>query len=174
MCNLKLMVISKKAKDLKEVVMNPKGGIIKNPYYLITSDEGVIFVVSAGLNSIEYNKTTGFLNDLPNLTYFQCLLGQGILLLQRNDEQDEAKEFKVVTLSPGKQVGVPAGWGSVLVNIGKSFLVVLKTGISDEKYLESKSIMEKRGLAYYVVEKKGEIAFEQNPNYKVHPQITTE
>lgn len=168
------MLISKTLADLKPVLFDPKEGGIKNPYYLITGDEGIIFVVSAGLNGTEFNKTTGFFSNFSSLTSYTCLFGQGILLLQRNDEQGEAKEFKVVTLSAGRQVGVPVGWGSTLVNIGKNFLVVLKSGVTDEKRLDSKPVIEKRGLSYYVIEKKGEISFEQNPNYRVHPQITTE
>ena len=35
-------------------------------------------------------------------------------------------------------------------------------------------VKDKRGFAYYIVEKKGEIAFEMNPHYRIHPQISTE
>lgn len=168
------MIIEKTAKDLKPALLDPKVKAVKDPFYIIEGDEAEIFVVSAGLNGTEYNKTVGFFSSFLGVTTYQCLFGQGILLLQRNDEVGEAKEFKVVTLSFGRQVGVPAGWGSVLVNVGKSFLVVLRSGNVDGKYLDEKPVLEKQGLAYYVVEKKGEIAFEQNRNYRVHPQITTE
>ena len=105
---------------------------------------------------------------------YQCLYGQGILVMQRNDELEEAKEFKVVTLTAGRGVVVPAGWGMGLVNTGSNFLIVLRTSFLDESLEDSSSILEKQGFAYYVVEKKGEIAFEQNPNYSVYPQISTE
>lgn len=167
------MIVEKTAKDLKPALVDPKVKVVKDPYYLIKGEEAEIFVVSSGLNGTEYNKTVGFFSSFPGVTIYQCLFGQGVLLLQRNDE-GEAKEFKVVTLSSGRQVGVPAGWASVLVNVGKNFLVVLRNGNLDEKYLDEKPILDKQGLAYYVVEKKGEIAFEQNRNYRVHPQITTE
>lgn len=160
------MIITKTSKDLRPHLMDPKAGVIKNPYYLITEDEQTIYVVSPGLNSMEFNKTAGTISTYEGLTLYQCLYGQGILALQRNDDQGEAKEFKVVTLNAGRQVGVPAGWASCLVNVGKGFLVVLKSGGHGE--------VEKQGLAYFIVEKKGEIGFEQNPKYKVHPQIATE
>ena len=35
-------------------------------------------------------------------------------------------------------------------------------------------VKAKRGFAYYVIERKGEIGFDLNYNYKVHPQITSE
>lgn len=168
------MVIAKTSKDLKPYLMDSKARVAKNPYYLIASDEQIIYVLMPGLNSIEYNKTTPSMNNLEGVTLYQCLWGQGILVLQRNDQQGEAKEFKVITLNPGRQVGIPAGWGSSLVNVGKGFLVVLRSGGNEENNSNSQAIAEKRGLAYYIVEKKGEIAFEQNPNYSVHPQITTE
>lgn len=131
-------------------------------------------MVSSGMNGTEYNKTIGFFNNFQGSDVYHCLFGQGILLLQRNDEQGEAKEFKVVTLNAGRQVLVPVGWGCVLVNISKNFLVVLKNGNVPEKYLDPQPLLDKQGLVYYIVEKKGEIGFEQNPNYRVHPQITTE
>ncbi len=160
------MVITKSAKELKPVLMDPKATVIKNPYYLITDDAQVIYVVAPGLNGVEFNKTAGSVSTSEGVTVITCLWGQGILALQRNDEEGEAKEFKIVTLNSGKQVGVPAGWISSLVNVGKGFLVVLQIGAYEESV--------KQELAYYIVEKRGEIAFEQNPNYSVRPQIATE
>lgn len=168
------MVISKKIKDLKPVLMKGVKGGIKIPYYLIKAGEQLIFVLAAGRNGVEFNKTIGFFSNFPGMQSYQCLYGQGILIMQRNDELGEAKEFKVVTLNPGKQVMVGAGWGMAMVNTGTSFLVMLRNSVLDETFEDSKPILEKQGFAYYVVEKKGEIAFEQNPNYSVHPQISTE
>jgi len=169
------MVIIKKHKDIKAVLLDPRAKpIIKQPYSLIVEKEQVIFVISAGVNGVEYNKTEGYLSNYPGVQIYQCLYGQGVLLMQRNDEGGEAKEFKVVTLNPGRQVGIPVSWACVLVNIGKTFLVVVGNINLDSADINSKPIIEKGGLAYFVVEKKGEIAFEQNPNYSLHPQITTE
>ncbi len=168
------MVITKNHNDLKPVLMEPRAKGVKIPYYLIQDREQVIFVVSPGRNGTEFNKTLGYFSNFPGMQTYLSLYGSGILLMQRNDELGEAKEFKMVTLSPYKQVTVPAGWAVCLVNTGNNFLVVLEKSILDEKYKNSKPIIEKRGLNFYVVEKKGEIAFEPNPNYSVHPQITTE
>lgn len=169
------MIITKTYKDIKPVLMQVSKIKVKEPYYLIKADDQVIFVVSPGQNGVEYNKTEGFFSNYEGVQTYQCLYGQGVMLMQRNDEKGEAKEFKVVTLTLGKQVVIPAWWAMCLVNIGKSFLVVLGSNVDvTGKDLDSKPIIEKGGLAYYVLEKKGEIAFEQNPNYRVHPQITTE
>jgi len=168
------MVITKTNKDLKPVLMEGASPTIKTPYYLIKEGEQLIFVIAAGRNGSEFNKTSGYFSSFPGMQSYQCLYGQGILVMQRNDELGEAKEFKVVTLNPGRQVAVPAGWGMGLVNTGSSFLVVLRNSFLDESHKDVKPLLEKQGFAYYVVEKKGEIAFEINPNYRVHPQIATE
>lgn len=167
------MVIAKSAKDLKPVLMERNKVGVKTPYYLIEERGQVIFVVSSGLNGTEFNKTLGYVSNFPGIQTYLCLHGSGILLMQRNDEFGEAKEFKVVMLSPFKQVTVPVGWAICLVNTGSGLLVILRSSL-DDKFQDSKPIIKRRGFSFYVVEKKGEIVFEQNPNYHIHPQITTE
>lgn len=168
------MIIAKTFKDIKPVLMESGDTGVKNPYYLIEDKEQVIFVVSQGRNGTEFNKTTGYFSSFPGMQLYQCLYGSGILLMQRNDEFGEAKEFKMVILNSSRAVSVSAGWAVCLVNTGSTFLVVLRNSLLEEKYIVTKPIKEKKGLAYYVIEKKGEISFIPNPNYKVHPQITTE
>lgn len=168
------MVVTKTHKDLKSVLMDSTKKGVKYPYYQILGDGQIIFVVSTGLNGQEFNKTTVFFNNYPSIQVYQCLSGQGMILMQRMDEQGEAKEFKVISIPVGKAVTVPIGWVTCLVNVGKSFLVVLANIGIESSLLDSKEAMRKKGLVYYIVEKKGEISFEQNPNYSTHPQIATE
>lgn len=168
------MVITQSSKDLKPVLMNGSKLEVKTPSYLIEDQNQLIFVVTAGKNDSEFNKTVGYFSNFPGMQTYQCLYGQGIFIMQRIDEMREAKEFKVVTLNPGKQVLVPAGWGICIVNSGDSYLVVLRNSFLDEKYIDSKPILEKQGFAYYVVQKKGEVGFEPNPHYSIHPQIVME
>ena len=168
------MVITKTHRDLKPVLMDSTKKGVDNPYYQILGDGQIIFVVSPGLNGSEYNKTTVFLNDSSGVQVCQSLYGQGIILMQRIDEVGEAKEFKVVSIFAGRQVNIPAGWVLCLVNVGKSFLVVIANIDVEGDSKKSEGVVEKQGLVYYVVEKKGEISFEPNPNYRIHPQISTE
>ena len=83
---------------------------VKDPYSIILEKDQAIFVISPGLNGVEYNKTEGYFSSYPGVRVYQCLYGQGVLLMQRNDERGEAKEFKVVTLNAGRQISVPAFW----------------------------------------------------------------
>lgn len=147
---------------------------VEDPYYVITDAEQKIFVVSPGKNGDEFNKTVGYINTYPGAEVYVCLYGQGVLIMQRSDVELGAKEFKVVTLNPGRVIEVPVGWARCLVNVGKTYLVVLDNLVVEKKYLDSKYILEKKGLVYYIVEKKGEVGFERNPNYSLYPQITTE
>lgn len=168
------MIITKTLKDLRPVLINRQSGEIKTPYYLIEDNGQAVFVITPGRNGVEFNKTEGYFSTFPGMQNYISLYGSGILLMQRNDELGEAKEFKLVTLNPLKQISVPAGWSMCLINTGSTYLVVLRSSGLDKKYIDIKPIIEKGGLAYFVVEKKGEIVFEPNPNYHVHPQIATE
>lgn len=168
------MIITKTHKDLKDVLMEPKMPGVKDAYFVIPESEQNITILSPGKNGIEFNKTHGHFHKGLTVEIFTCLSGQGLLIMQRNDEVGEAKEFKVVTLHPSKQVAIPAGFGHGLINIGRNFLVVSDNVSITPQSHNYKLIKEKRGFAYWVVEKKGDVAFEANPNYHVHPQITTE
>ena len=168
------MIIAKTHKDLKDVLMDPSASGIKDTYYVIPEGEQNITILSPGKNGAEFNKTHGHFHKGQTVETFICVLGQGLLIMQRNDELGEAKEFKVVSINSGKQVTVPAGFGHALINLGRNFLIVSDTGSLAPQANNYKEISEKRGFAYYVIEKKGDISFEPNPNYKVHPQITTE
>ena len=168
------MIITRTHKDIEDVLMEPGVKGEKESYFIIESDEQNILVINSGKNGIEFNKTRGSFRKDNNISIYQCLYGQGILIMQRNDEGGEAKEFKVVTMHTGRQVVIPAGFLFGLANIGKGFLVVLDSYPYDSKIEQVENLKVKQGFAYYIVEKKGEIAFEQNPNYRIHPQISTE
>ncbi len=170
---LNKVIITKTSKDIKDVLISPSK-TIKEIYFVITGKGYNITVLMSGLLGQEYYKTHGHFHKSMSAEIYQCLFGQGILLMQRNDEQGEAKEFKVVTLVVGKTVVVPSGFGHAVVNTGKNFLVVLDNSSSDPIDHDYKTVEEKSGFAYYIVEKRGEIVFEPNPTYRVHAQITTE
>lgn len=167
------MITSKTKQDIKDVLMEPQSPGVKDAYFVLPADGQKITIVTSGNNGREFNKTYGYFHKAQTVEVFHCLYGQGLLVMQRNDEAGEAKEFKVASLNQGRQVSVPAGFGHTLINLGKTFLVVLDNAPSPQ-VPDYNPVKAKKGFAYYVVEKKGEIAFEPNPNYLVHPQITSE
>lgn len=168
------MVVTFSIKDIQSVLMDPKSPSIKEPYFIIKGENGEnITVVSSGKNGLEFNKTIGYFHTFQGVVIYHCLYGQGILIMQRNDSMGEVKEIKVMGLRPGVSVEIPSGYGHCLANIGKNFLIVADNAPQNEKNQDSEYIKKKKGLAYYIVDKKGNVSFEENKNYSFHPQITT-
>lgn len=160
-------------KDLESVLLDPKTPGVKEPYFAIEGENGEnILVISAGKNGPEFNKTLGYFHTFPGVEIYHCLYGQGVILIQRNDGGNEAKEIRVLALRPGAIVEVPSGYGHTVVNTGKNFLVVANNAPQNNKLHDSELVKDKKGFAYYIVDKKGNISFEPNPNYSFHPQVS--
>lgn len=168
------MIDTRTRQELKDVLMDPKSPGVKEPYFVIRGEEGQnITVVSPGKNGSEYNKTYGHFHNYQGVEIYRVAYGQGVLVMQRNGEDGDAKEVRVTTLRPGMSVEVPAGYGHTLVNIGKTYLVVIDDAPNTPRVHNFELVKDKHGMAYYVVDKKGEVGFEPNPNYHLHPQIAT-
>ena len=167
------MIQTRIRQELKEVLLDPKTPGVKEPYFVIRGEGGQnITVLTPGLNGREFNKTYGHFHKWQGVEVYHTVYGQGVLVMQRNDENGEAKEFRVVSLRPGMSVEIPSGYGHSMVNVGKTYLVVIDNSPEGAKD-DFESVKSKHGFAYYVVDKKGEIGFEPNPNYRMHPQIST-
>ena len=161
-------------KELEPVLMEPKISGIREPYSIIKGEnEENITVVSSGKNGAEYNKTFGFYHTYPGVITYRCVYGQGVVIMQRNDGEGELKEIKVAGIRPGSTFEVPSGWGHSLVNTGKNLLIVVDNAPGQAKYISTSQLSDHHGFAYYIVDKKGNVAFEENPSYPYHPQIST-
>lgn len=154
--------------------MDPKAApLIKEPYFLITGENGQnITIVSPGKNGNEFNKTIGSFHQTAGIQAYHVVYGQGMLLMQRNDEAGEAKEIRVMSLKAGIGIEIPAGYGHCLVNVGKTYLVVIDVTPENQRLDIWEPSIQKHGFVYYLVDKKGDVAFEANLNYRLHPQIT--
>lgn len=161
-------------KILKEVSLNPKEAFPKEAYFLITAEdvEENVTVITPGKIGNEFNKIYGFFNRFPGVIIFRCLYGQGIMVIQKNDEYGQAKEVRVATLRLGVEVEVPFGYGFTIYNTGKTFLLMADNAPKNDKDKDIEPIRKKRGLVYYVVDKKGDVVFEKNHNYSFYPQIS--
>lgn len=168
------MIQGRTRAELKDVLMDPQAPGVKEPYFVIRGDGGQnITLLSPGQNGTEFNKTYGHFHNFPGVEIYHVAYGQGVLVMQRNDEEGDAKEFRVVTLRPGMTVEIPAGYGHSLINIGRTYLIVIDNSPTAKNTHNFEPVKEKHGFAYYIVDKKGEIGFESNSNYKLHPQIST-
>lgn len=161
-------------KDLEPVLLDPKGIGVKEPYFVFQGEnEENISVVSSGKNGAEFNKTFGVYHTYPGVIALHCVYGQGVVLIQRNDQEGSLKEVKVAGIRAGSAIEIPSGWGYCLVNTGKNLLIAVDNAPSNPKFFHDDDLKEKKGFAYYIIDKKGNIAFEENPNYPFHPQIST-
>lgn len=160
-------------EEIKELLMSPKEKGVKTPYFTVRGEKGEnITFVNAGKNGDEFNKTYGRVNTFEGVEMFKCIYGQGLLLMQRSDEEGEAKEFRVISLRPGVAGEIPSGYGHALINTGKNFLIVVDNAPAERQNFETTSIASKKGFAYYIIDKQGDISLEKNPNYSFHPEIT--
>lgn len=167
------MIQVRTRQELKDVLMDPRAPGVKESYFMIRGEEEQnITILSPGKNGEEFNKTYGHFHNYPEVEIYHVVYGQGILLLQRNDEEGEAKEVRVVTLRPGSVAEIPIGYGHCLINVGKTYLVVIDNSPNGPDTHNYEPVKQKHGFVYFVVDKKGEIGFEPNPNYKLHPQIS--
>ncbi len=124
----------------------------------------------------EYIKTYGHyhMGDLHET--YTVLQGEGAVLLQKLGEGETVEQFKVIPISAGDSVEMPAGWGHVIVNVGEGYLVTADTtnvNPTPEEaaagYVEYEMVKKMRGFAYYVVERNGVPALKHNDLYKEIP-----
>lgn len=167
------MIITRTRQELKDVLMDSKSPGVKEPYFVIDGEGQNVTILSPGKNGNEFNKTYGHFHNYQGVEIYRVIYGQGVLIMQRNDEDGEAKEIRVTSLRGGMTVEVPAGYGHALVNIGKTYLVVIDDAPDGAKTHNFEPVREKHGFAYYIIDKKGEVGFESNPRYRLHPQIAT-
>ena len=148
-------------------------------YYMVRGGKNKrnITVLETGTVGGEYIKTYGHyhVGKLDETYWF--VAGEGIALLQKlagvNDPSVVA-EFKVVRVRAGDSVYMPPGYGHLMVNTGKTWLVMEDDspveGPDDSAsmpgHADYEAVKQMRGFAYYVVEKNGKPALVRNPRYK--------
>lgn len=173
-------------EKMKEVLLYPDAPGPAEHYFMIRggSSRGNITVWESGTvgpeGRGEYIKTYGHyhVDDLPEI--YWTLAGEGLALLQKRVEEhgapvnDRILEFKVVPVSAGNELHIPAGWGHLVVNIGSTHLVTKDdspvAGFGDSAsmpmHADYKPVEEMKGFAYFVVEHNGTPALVRNPRYK--------
>src|SRR3989344_2895573 len=189
-------------EKMKEVLMNPEAAGPAVHYYMIRGgkDKRNITVWETGTVGCEYIKTYGHyhVGDLDET--YEIVEGEGIALLQKLVTEngvpqiDRVEEFKAIKVSASSKGGsssggkggsafggkavnsvyMPAGYGHLVVNTGKTWLVTSDDspvdGINDSAsmpgHADYEPVKKMRGFAYYVVEKDGIPVLVRNPLYK--------
>ena len=169
-------------EKMQEVLMHPDASGPAVHYYMIRggSEKRNITIWENGTVGGEYIKTYGHyhVGDLDET--YQVIEGEGIALLQKLVTEngvpqiDRVEEFKAIKVKAGDSVYMPAGYGHLVVNTGKTWLVTSDDspvlGVNDSAsmpgHADYEPIKKMRGFAYYVVEKDGAPTLVRNPLYK--------
>ena len=172
---------SRSHEKMKEVLMHPDASGPAIHYYMIRggSKKRNITVWESGTVGGEYIKTYGHYH-VGNLdeTYI-IVQGEGIALLQKmvadpGASVDRIEEFRAIKVKVGDSVYMPPGYGHLVVNTGKEWLVTADDspveGPDDSSsmpgHADYEAVKQMRGFAYYVVEKDGAPLLVPNPLYK--------
>ena len=169
-------------EKMKDVLMHPEAEGPAIHYYMIRggSEKRNITIWESGTVGGEYIKTYGHyhIGDLDET--YTVLAGEGIALLQKLvlengvPQIDRVEEFKAIEVKAGDSIYMPAGYGHLVVNTGKDWLITSDDspvfGADDSSsmpgHADYEMVRKMRGFAYYVVEKDGAPALVANPLYK--------
>ncbi|NBV76806.1 hypothetical protein EBR66_01435 [bacterium] len=152
---------------MKDVLMSPDAPGPEAHYYMI-SGEGKrpnVTVWETGTVGGEYIKTYGHYHEGMLSDVYEVLDGEGIVLLQKlGNMEGVVEEFRCMPCKKGDRILMPAFWGHVIVNTGKTCLVTLdsSTGSGSARYEEVKRM---NGFAYYIKEQNGKPFLVRNPRY---------
>lgn len=167
---------------MQDVVMVPGAPGPAVHYYMIRggSKQRNITIWQTGTVGGEYIKTYGHyhVGDLDET--YKILEGEGIALLQKLVVEngvpviDRVDEFKAIKVKAGDSIYMPPGYGHLVVNTGRTWLVTSDDspvdGFNDSAsmpgHADYEPVKKMRGFAYYVVEKSGAPALVRNPLYK--------
>ncbi|TSC63409.1 MAG: Glucose-6-phosphate isomerase [Parcubacteria group bacterium Athens0416_74] len=149
------------------------------PYAARTHDKmrDVLMALETGTIGGEYIKTYGHyhIGDLDETYWFKE--GAGVALLQKLADPSDPSvvaEFNAIQVKAGDEVYMPPGYGHLMINVGKTWLVMVDDspvdGAEDSAsmpgHADYTAVKAMQGFAYYVVEHDGAPALKKNPKYK--------
>lgn len=171
-------------EKMREVLMDPDGVGPAVHYYMIRGgkDQRNVTIWEPGTVAGEYIKTYGHYH-VGNLdeTYW-ILLGQGVAILQQlavdasgSMIPDVVEDLKIIPVTAGDSVHMPAGYGHLVVNIGSTYLVTADDSpvdfedqdpVSLPGHADYQLVKQMHGFAYYIVEHNGYPTLVKNKLYK--------
>lgn len=143
----------RKLREMKELMLNPPQVEDDFPvYYVFRGVVGNITILLPGNFGGEYAKTFGHYHKHGEEEVYRVLYGNGLLLLQKLGEQlDVVSDFKIIPLSEGQEITVPAGFGHALVNTSSDLLVTLDKEPASAGHIYE-PVKKMKGFAYYIVD----------------------
>lgn len=168
-------------EKMQEVLMNPEAAGPAIHYYMIRGGKNKknITVWESGTVGGEYIKTYGHYHVGALDETYWIVQGEGIALLQKRavvdgvERADIIEEFRAIPVKAGDSVYMPPGYGHLVVNTGREWLVTTDDspveGAGDSAsmpgHADYEPVKQMRGFAYYVIEHDGKPTLLQNPQY---------
>ncbi|KKW30477.1 MAG: hypothetical protein UY74_C0040G0003 [Candidatus Kaiserbacteria bacterium GW2011_GWC2_52_8b] len=172
---------SRTHEKMKDVLMHPEAMGPAIHYYMIRGgkEKRNVTVWETGTVGGEYIKTYGHYHIGELDETYKIVQGEGVALLQKLVVEDgvpvpsRVAEFRAIPVKAGDSVYMPAGYGHLVVNTGKEWLVTMDNspvaGPDDSAsmpgHADYESVKKMRGFAYYVVEKNGAPLLVKNALY---------
>ena len=171
-------------EKMQDVLMDANGVGPAIHYYMIRGgiDQKNTTVWEPGTISGEYIKTYGHYHVGDLSEHYTIAFGEGVALLQKLAEDENGEmipdvvaEFQAIPVKTGDKIFMPAKFGHLLANIGKTYFVTIddspvdfedKDPSSFPGHADYELVKKMRGFAYYVVENNGAVALKKNPLYK--------
>lgn len=176
-------------EKIQEVLMDPQAKGPAIHYYMIRGgvDQRNITVWEPGTVGGEYIKTYGHYHIGQLDETYWVLFGEGVALLQRLavDEKgtmipDIVEEFKAISVKTGDSVYMPAGYGHLVANTGRTYFVTADdspvnfdetNAINMPGHADYEPVKKMQGFAYYVTEQQAKPTLVKNPRYKVVKKV---
>ncbi len=137
-----------------------------------------ITVVPSVMLGEEFNKTVGHYHPIvpgQKLAYpelYEVLEGEALFLIQKVDASGkDIEDIQAIKAQVGDKVMYPAGYGHIIVNIGKGPLVTANW-VSDKFESIYQPVKDMAGMGYYIVsDGNGKFRFLPNSKYEFLPPI---
>jgi glucose-6-phosphate isomerase, archaeal len=165
-------------EKMREVLMEQDAEGPAIHYYMVRGGKNKrnVTILESGNVGGEYIKTYGHyhIGNLDETYWFKE--GEGVALLQKlvnPSDPSVVAEFKALQVSAGSEVYMPPGYGHLMVNKGKTWLVMVDDspveGPNDSAsmpgHADYEPVKKMQGFAYYVVEHEEKPVLKKNPKY---------
>lgn len=139
-----------------------------NPVYWVFTNLGAdkwvnMTVITAGRYGREYPKLFGHFHSDQTPETFHVASGEGILVLQKNDE------VLLVTAQAGMEINLPGDFGHTWVNASSLPLIFYDDRRIAHTPADYEPVEKTGGLAYYLIEENGQPKAIPNPHYQNPP-----
>lgn len=181
---------SRTHEKMRDVLMDPSATGPEVHYHMVRggSDQRNITIWEPGTVGGEYIKTYGHYHVGKLDETYWVIFGEGVVLVQKRvvgddgkEKDDEIDEAYAVRVKTGDALFIPAGWGHLVANVGKTFFVTADDSpvnfeevdpVTLPGHADYDAVKAMQGFCYYIVEKDGEVVLVRNEKYKKIPEIS--